>query len=249
MTHRRCATLKRFGSRPNHPCHGHRHNKGSVCCACITSESIMQLLSFTGSPNGRKVEAVIHHLKAHVEIKHLEFPHALKTPEFLSINANGKTPVLIDGDFVLWESNAIMQYLADISADTQLFPRDPKTRADVVRWQFWEQRHFNRAFGTLAFEFVAKPLLGLDQDQHQISQAVSELERFAPVLEQTLQGRKFIVNEHMTIADYSLITFQSYREAVPFDWKHFPNINAYFDRIRMAASWQAADLKNQLQAA
>jgi glutathione S-transferase len=209
----------------------------------------MQLLSFTGSPNGRKVEAVIYHLKAHVEIKHLEFPQALKTPEFLRINANGKTPVLIDGDFVLWESNAIMQYLADKQPDAQLFPRDLKVRADVVRWQFWEQRHFNRAFGALAFEFFAKPYLGLEQDQHQIAQAVTELERFAPVLEQALEGRKYIVADHLTLADYSLATFQSYRAAVPFDWQRFRNINAYFDRIQMTSSWQAADLKNRLQAA
>jgi len=209
----------------------------------------MQLLTFMGSPNGRKVEAVIHHLKARVEIKHLEFPQGLKTPEFLRINANGKTPVLVDGDFVLWESNAIMQYLADKLSDTQLLPRDPKARADVVRWQFWEQRHFNRAFGTLAFEFVAKPHLGLEQDQVQISQAVKELEQFAPVLEQALKGRQFIVSDHLTVADYSLATFQSYRAAVPFDWQAFPNINAYFDRIKMTPSWQVADLRNQLQAA
>jgi glutathione S-transferase len=209
----------------------------------------MQLLTFTGSPNGRKVEAVIHHLKARVEIKHLEFPQGLKTPEFLRINANGKTPVLIDGDFVLWESNAIMQYLADKHSDTQLFPRDLQPRADVVRWQFWEQRHFNRAFGTLAFEFVAKPHLGLEQDQHQISQAVTELQRFAPVLEQALEGRQFIVSNQLTLADYALVTFQSYRAAVPFDWQAFPRINAYFDRIKMTPSWQMADLRNQLQAA
>lgn len=209
----------------------------------------MQLLSFTGSPNGRKVEAVIHHVKARVDIQHLDFPQALKTPEFLRINANGKTPVLIDGDFVLWESNAIMQYLADGVSDTQLFPRDLKARADVVRWQFWEQRHFNRAFGALAFEFVAKPHFGMDQDPHTISEALRELERFAPVLEQALEGRKYIVANHLTLADYSLVTFQSYRAAIPFDWNTFPNINAYFDRIKMTPSWQAADLKNQLQAA
>ena len=209
----------------------------------------MQLLSFKGSPNGRKVEAVIHHLKARVEIKHLEFPPALKTPEFLRINANGKTPVLIDGDFVLWESNAIMQYLAEKQADAQLFPRDLKARADIARWQFWEQRHFNRAFGALAFEFVAKPHLGLEQDKNQIAQAVTELERFTPVLEQALQDRKYISADHLTLADYSLATFQSYRSVVPFDWQRFPNINAYFDRIKMTPSWQAADARNQLQAA
>jgi glutathione S-transferase len=209
----------------------------------------MQLLTFRGSPNGRKVEAVIHHLKARVEIKHLEFPHGLKTADFLRINANGKTPVLIDDDFVLWESSAIMQYLADKLSDAELFPRNLRLRADVVRWQYWEQRHFNRSLGALAFEFVAKPHLGREQDPHTISEATSEVQRFAPVLEQALEGRRFIVSDHLTLADYALATFESYRAAVPIDWHAFPNINSYFDRIKMTPSWQLADLGNQLQAA
>jgi glutathione S-transferase len=111
----------------------------------------MKLHTFVGSPNGRKVEAVIHHLKANVEIVHHEFPAGLKTAEFRRINPNAKTPVLVDGDFVLWESNAIMQYLADTHRDEHLSPKNAKVRADIARWQFWEQRHFNRALGTLAF--------------------------------------------------------------------------------------------------
>jgi len=70
-------------------------------------------------------------------------------------------PLLVDGAFRLWESNAIMQYLADKTGSDALFPRDPKKRADVVRWQFWEVAHFNKAFGLLAFETVAKPKLKL----------------------------------------------------------------------------------------
>ncbi len=209
----------------------------------------MQLFTFLGSPNGRKVEAVIHHLKARVEVTHLDFPQALKTPGFLRINPNGMTPVLIDDGFVLTESNAIMQYLAEKAGDSQLFPRDPKLRADVARWQFWEQRHFNRAFGALAFEFVGKPHLGLEQDQHQISRSTADLQRFAPVLEQALDGRQFIVSDHLTVADYSLITFQSYRPLVPMDWQAFSNINAYFDRIKLSPGWQMADLRNQREAA
>jgi glutathione S-transferase len=209
----------------------------------------MQLFTFVGSPNGRKVEAVINHLGARVDVVHLDFPAGLKTPEFSRINLNAMTPVLVDGDFSLWESSAIMQYLADKHADTQLLPRDPKLRADVVRWQFWEQRHFNRAFGTLAFEFVAKPHLGLERDEHNVASGLADLQRFVPVLEQSLDKRKFIVSDHLTLADYSLVTFESYRAVVPFDWQSFPNLNRYFDAIKLLPSWQAAASKNQLAAA
>jgi len=74
----------------------------------------------------------------------------------MAINPNGSVPTLVDGELVLWESNAIMQYLADKVPDSGLFPQNPQLRADVARWQFWELAHFNRAFGTLAFEEWAR---------------------------------------------------------------------------------------------
>src|SRR5262249_9043702 len=73
----------------------------------------------------------------------------LRTADYVALNPNGMVPLLVDGAFRLWESNAIMQYLADKAGSDALFPRDPQKRADVVRWQFWEVAHFNKAFGLL----------------------------------------------------------------------------------------------------
>ena len=115
----------------------------------------MELYSVTGSNNCRKVEAVISHLALSVDIKYLGLTTGeLYSDVFLSLNPNGKVPTLVDGDFVLWESNAIMQYLCEHSEDEQLFPSESKTRADITRWQFWEVTHFNKAFATIAFETI-----------------------------------------------------------------------------------------------
>lgn len=199
----------------------------------------MKLLTFIGSPNGRKVEAVINHLGIAVEIEHLDFfGGALRTPEYLAINPNGMVPTLVDGDFVLWESNAIMQYLADEAGDDALFPRDPRQRADVARWQCWELAHFNRAFGTIAFEAVAKPKYGLGPtNQALVDMAQTDLARFAPVLERHLASRAVLVGTGLTIADYSMIKLEAYQEALPFDWAPFPGINAYFARLRKIDHW------------
>src|SRR5258707_12710039 len=98
------------------------------------------------------------------------------------LNSNAKVPVLSDGSFTLWESNAIMQYLADKAGDTALFPRDPQIRADIARWQFWELAHFNKAFGTLAFEAVAKARLRLGAtDCAALAPARARLARVTPV--------------------------------------------------------------------
>src|SRR5260370_1696536 len=118
----------------------------------------MKLYTFVGSPNGRKVEAVISHLGLDIEIEYRDFfAGALRSPDFIALNPNAMVPTLVDESFILWESNAIVQYLADKADSEELFPRDRQKRADITRWQFWEAGHFNKAFGTLAVEAVAKP--------------------------------------------------------------------------------------------
>jgi glutathione S-transferase len=199
----------------------------------------MQLHTFVGSPSGRKVEAVINHLNLAVDIRYHDFfTGELKRPDYLALNPNAKVPTLVDGSFVLWESDAIMQYLADRSDDTTLFPRDLRRRAEVVRWQFWANIHFNRAFGTLAFETVAKPALNIGApNAAAVATAQADLAQFAPVLDGHLKGREFMVGEAMTLADYAIIRTENYQTKIPFDWSPFPNLNAYFERMRRVEAW------------
>ena len=197
----------------------------------------MKLHTVQGSPNSHRVEAVIDHLGLDVEIVQHDFG-ALRHSDYLAVNPNAKVPTLVDGAFTLWESNAIMQYLADKAGSNALFPRDPQSRADIMRWQCWELAHFNRAFGTLAFEIIAKPRLQLGpSDERAIEQAKLDLTRFAPVLDGHLKGRRYLVGEHISIADYAMITFEYYRDKVGFDWAAYPALNAYFDRMRLIESW------------
>jgi glutathione S-transferase len=199
----------------------------------------MKLHTFVGSPNSRKVEAVIDHLKLDVEIVYHDFLAGdLRNPEYTALNANAQVPTLVDGDFVLWESNAIMQYLADKVPGNTLFPREPRVRADVVRWLCWDLAHFGEAFGTLAFESLIKPKLNLGPtNETRVSLAMTWLARRAAVLEEHLQNRRFVVGDTITLADYSLVRFESYRTRTPFDWRPYPAINAYFDHIRSFDSW------------
>lgn len=203
----------------------------------------MKLHTTPGSPSGRKVQAVILHLELDVEIQHYDlFKGALRQPEYLTLNPNGRVPTLVDGDFVLWESNAIMQYLADMAEDAQLFPRNLHARADIVRWQCWELAHFNKAFGMLAFETVAKPGNQAEPpDPMRIELAKAELARCAPVLDAHMAHREYLVGDSITLADYSMLQFEAYRTLVPFDFTVYANLNAYFDHVRTADAWRRSD--------
>ena len=121
-------------------------------------------------------------------------------PEFLALNPNAMVPVLVDGDVTLWESNAINIYLVEKAGGSSLFPADPQIRADIVRWQFWELAHFNRAFGTLVFEGVIKPKFGMGAPSDGlVAFCLQELDRYAPVLDRRLEGRDTLVGDGVTL--------------------------------------------------
>lgn len=94
----------------------------------------MKLYSHPLSPNGRKVLIVAAHLGVKLEIENIDVAarkHQL--PEYLKLNPNALFPTLQDGDFVLWESNAITQYIASKKPGNTLYPRDERMRADIAR--------------------------------------------------------------------------------------------------------------------
>lgn len=197
----------------------------------------MRLHVTPGSPNSRKVLAVVSHLGLKLEIVEHDFA-SLSGEAFRQINPNGMVPVFERDDFRLWESNAIIQYLAERVGDEGLYPRDPRARAEIARWQFWEAAHYNRAFSQVAFEIVAKPQLGIGPaDPATVEAGLRDLARFAPVLDAHLAAREFVAGETMTIADYSVAMLGAYRDAIPFDFQPYPALNAYMDRVGASEHW------------
>ncbi len=111
----------------------------------------MKLYTNLFSPNARKVHAVANELGIELETQTVDLRGGeQRTPEYLTLNPNGKVPTLVDGDTVLWESNAIMCYLAG-KGDTDLWPKTAK-RYDILRWMFWESNHLSNALNRLFFQ-------------------------------------------------------------------------------------------------
>ncbi|MBM0202958.1 glutathione S-transferase family protein [Micromonospora sp. STR1s_5] len=201
----------------------------------------MKLYRLPVSPNSRKVVAVIKHLGLDIPMEQLDFARGeTRHPDFLALNPNAMVPVLVDGDFRLWESAAIMIYLTDKAGNEVLFPPGREARADVLRWLFWEQAHFNKAFGTLVFEGLIKPKFGMGEASPGLLDFQRrELDRFARVLEVHMQGRAFLVGDQLTLADFAMVCMEGYRDKIGFDWSRFANVNRYLDEIREVPAWRA----------
>lgn len=199
----------------------------------------MNFYTVNGSPNCRKVHAVINYLGLNVNIIELDLlAGELSKPEFQALNPNGMVPVLEDGDLKLWESNAITQYLATLAPTSTLYPDDPAIRADIHRWQNWEECHFNRACGTYLFENVLKSLFKMGEpDKEALKEAEQNFKCFAQILDEQLERRDFILGNNITLADFSVGAMMIYADAADIPIASFKNISSWTNRMKGISAW------------
>jgi len=198
----------------------------------------MKLYDFPFSPNCRKVRAVAYELGIaldHVPVNLLE--GASRTPAFLAKNPNGRVPVLEDGDLVLWESTAIIRYLAHGSA---LVPGARGAAAEVDRWLAWQLAHLGPAMSKVAFERIVKPLTRRGEpDPARIAEGTSEFHALTAILDAALADREHVAGP-LTVADFALAAHYSLASACDLDVSHHPRVAAWLARICGRPSMQRA---------
>ena len=202
----------------------------------------MKLYDAGLSPNCMRVRAVAHELGLELELR----PVDLRTGEgaqewFRALNPNGKVPVLQDGDFVLWESRAIVGYLAAQRPERDLYPTDPKARALVDQWSYWQAIHLGPAMQKIAFERVLKPRFGRgDPDEAAIAEHVKETERCLLVLDQALLSRPWVAADTLTVADFAVASTFVLREPAGIGLDAVPRVADWIARIESRPSWARA---------
>lgn len=199
----------------------------------------MILYHFPGSPNAVKVLALLHHLDKPFESRVVDLTKGeTHTPEYLRVNPNGLMPALVDGDYVLWESNAILQYLAE---GTDLVPADARGRVELTRWLCWQLAHWGKALGTVTFETLAPKFFeGYQTDQAAIEKGRQEFARYAPVLEAHLATRNFVLGDTLSIADFALAAPLVHAPLIGLGLEAYPHITAWNARMHALPAWQKA---------
>lgn len=199
----------------------------------------MKLYYHPASPFARKARIAASLLGIELELHLVDlFSGEGQKPEFTRLNPNGKVPTLVDGEFSLWESNAILHYLAAQVPETPLFPADARVRADILRWQFWEASNWAPACGAHVYEYILKPIMGLGEaDQAELKKAGERFHRFAKVLEAQLATQPWLTGDAMTFADISVASFMMYAESAHYPVQDYPNIRAWHARIEALPAW------------
>lgn len=202
----------------------------------------MKLYHFPMSPNSRRVVATVHFLKLDCEFEVVDLSKGEQMKDaFLAINPNHMIPVLVDEDFVLWESNAIMQYLCSKAPNSLLFPFEPRVQADINRWQFWQASHFGSACSVLIFEWVVKKFfMSAEADLQEVAKGEERFHRFAQVLEQHLKDRDWLVDDHVTLADFSVGSFLDLAELSKYPMTPYVEIPRWYRNLERLDAWKTS---------
>jgi glutathione S-transferase len=200
----------------------------------------MKLYGFPPSPNTWKVRAAAKHMRLPVELELIDLSRGQQRSDaYLALNPCGRAPVLVDGDFKLWESNAILQYLG-AKTKTPLWPDDARSRADIMRWQSWQLAHWHPAVTPMIFENVVKSLVlkAGEPDQAVIAKTVDLFHKEAAVLDNHLAGRAYLVGDTRTLADFAVAAPLFYAEPAHIPLEKYGNIRRWFGGEAALPAWQ-----------
>jgi len=198
----------------------------------------IKLHVFPLSPRAFKVMWCANHLGIGFEPVMVDFAKGThRTPEFSGLNPNMRMPVLQEGDFCLWESNAIVQYLASLKPG--LLPEDLKCRLTAVKWQFWDSAHWDPACAIFAFENYVKKLFGRGEASgSEIARGNEMFARLAPVLDGQLQKQRYVAGDALTVADVSIGAMNFISEQAKFPLEGYRAIQRWAADLKSLPSWQ-----------
>ena len=194
----------------------------------------LQLYSLP-TPNGVKVSIMLEEIGLPYEPHLVDFAKSDQTtPEFLSLNPNGKIPAIIDPDgpggkpFGLFESGAILQYLAEKTG--KLLPIDPARRYETIQWVYFQMAAVGPMFGQVGYfyKFAGKEI----DDKRPLERYRNETMRLLGVLEARLEPRQWMMDDEYTIADISLLGWV--RNLIGF---YGAGDLVEFDRFKHVAAW------------
>lgn len=179
--------------------------------------------------------------KVMLAVRELALPHelverggqfgGLDTPEYGKLNPNRRVPVIDDGGFVLWESNAIVRYLAARYGNGTLWPTDPCVRGDADRWMDWQTTEWQPAMIPSFLQLIRTP--ESERNAAVIDKSVKQINACAQLLDAALQGRDYVSGAQFTMGDVALACSAHRWLGLPIERPATPALSAWYRRVMM----------------
>jgi len=153
----------------------------------------------------------------------------VNTPDYLAMNPNARVPTMDEDGFILWESNAIVRYLANKHDKGGLCPSDPRQHADADRWMDWQQTTLGPTMTPIFWNLVRTP--EPDRDMKLVESSKTAMVGLGKIIDDALNGRAYLAGDGFTMADIPA-AIQIYRwVALVEDRPSLPNLEAWYDRL------------------
>ena len=189
------------------------------------------------TPNGHKISIALEEMDLQYEVKLVDLSKGeQKTDQFLAICPNGRIPAIVDTDknnFAVFESGAILLYLAEISGG-KFLPQDPQKRSEVIQWLMFQMGGVGPMQGQANVFFRYFP----EKIQAAIDRYQNETKRLYAVLDTQLEGKDFICNE-LTIADFATFPWVNIHEWSGVEIDNLKNLTAWVERCRERPGFKA----------
>ena len=156
---------------------------------------------------------------------------AHRTPEYLKINPVGKVPALSDGDFHLFESGAILRYLARKSK-SELYPVEYQARARVDQWVDYVAHHVRSPFSRVHFNRMFAKMFGEQPDEASIALGLKFLSVSLPIVDAQISKQGYVASEQMSLADIALLATLDPCEILGIDLRAYTALLQWRDTLR-----------------
>ncbi|MGB0466544.1 MAG: glutathione S-transferase family protein [Pontibacterium sp.] len=185
-----------------------------------------------GTPNGRKISIMLEALRLPYNVHPVDILNNEQFDEaFLAISPNNKIPAIVDDEgpdgetISIFESGAILLYLAEKGGE--FFPDEPRERIECMEWLMWQMGSFGPFLGQAHHfnRFAPEPV------PYAIARYNNEAQRLWRVLDQRLNGRQFILQDNLSVADFAIYPWAMRHEWQMIDLDDFPHVQAWMQRM------------------
>lgn len=199
----------------------------------------MKLYDLTVSPNARRVRICAAELAMPLDRVALDFARGeQRAPGYLALNPMGKVPTVTEGDFVLWESAAILCHLG-AQRPGSIWPTEAAAQAHVLQWLFFTSCHLDPYFTTLVVERLVKPRRNLPADEARVAHAREELTRFLGVVEAQLARHELLTGRY-SLADIAAGCTIDLAPSLGVELAQYPHTRGWLERLHARPSWRDA---------